>query len=82
MRLTDTNVRKGEYDVILQVDEREVEKKDRTIGEPVQFLMKPEGQRYELVVTDVGRDRIHGYLIVSRVAVTSTGQVAIRSQGR
>ena len=39
-----------------------------TIGEPVQFLVGPERQRYELVVTDVDRDRIRGYLSVARAA--------------
>jgi hypothetical protein len=78
IRLTRTDVRKGKYNMVLHVDDREIEKKDRTLGEPVQFLVGPERQRYELVVTDVGRDRIRGYLMVSRAGTITTRQVAGR----
>jgi chromosome segregation ATPase len=78
IRLTKTDVRKGKYEMVLHVDDRQIEKKDRTIGEPVQFLVGPERQRYELVVTDVDRDRIRGYLSVARAGADGTIRVAVR----
>jgi hypothetical protein len=78
IQLAKTDVRKGKYDVVLHFDDRQIERKDRTIGEPVQFLVGPERQRYELVVTDMERDRIRGYLSVSSVGAIRTKQVAVR----
>lgn len=78
IQLTKTDVRKAKYNVVLHVDDRAIERKDRTIGEPVQFLVGPERQRYELVVTDMERDRIRGYLSVPGVGATAAGQVAVR----
>ena len=78
IQLTKTDVRKGKYDLVLHVDDRQVERKDLTIGEPVQFLAGPERQRHELVVTDMERDRIRGYLSVSTVGAIQASQVAVR----
>ena len=78
IQLTKTDVRKGKYEMVLHVDDRQIEKKDRTIGEPVQFLVGPERQRYELVVTAVERDRIRGYLTVARAGAVGTDRVAVR----
>ena len=78
IQLTKTDVRKGKYDLVLHVDDRQVERKDLTISEPVQFLAGPERQRHELVVTDMERDRIRGYLTVSTVGAIETRQVAVR----
>lgn len=78
IQLTKTDVRKSEYEMVLHVDDRQIEKKDRTIGEPVQFLVGPERRRYELVVTDVDRDRIRGYLSVARAGAGRTTRVAVR----
>ena len=78
IQLTKTDVRKGKYDLVLHVDDRQVERKDLTIGEPVQFLAGPERQRHELVVTDMERDRIRGYLSVSAAGASPASQVAVR----
>jgi chromosome segregation ATPase len=78
IQLTKTDVRKAKYDLVLHVDDRQVERKDLTIGEPVQFLAGPERRRHELVVTDMERDRIRGYLSVSTVGAVQTSQVAAR----
>jgi chromosome segregation ATPase len=78
IQLAKTDVRRGKYDLVLHFDDRQIERKDRTIGEPVQFLVGPERQRYELVVTDMERDRIRGYLSVSNASAMPTRQVAVR----
>lgn len=78
IQLAKTDVRRGQYDLVLHFDDRQIERKDRTIGEPVQFLVGPERQRYELVVTDMERDRIRGYLSVSNAGAMPTRQVAVR----
>ena len=39
-----------------------VEKKDKGINEPLQFYVAKAKQPYELVVNEVGKDQITGYL--------------------
>jgi chromosome segregation ATPase len=60
--LLDANPKKKKYSVRIVVDDNRLEKKDRTVNEPVQFLVGKTKLRYELVVNDVSKDRIVGYL--------------------
>ena len=62
MRLTKTDAKKSKYTVLVVVDDRSVEKKDRTVAEPVQFLVRGSRTPYEVVVMEVAKDRITGYL--------------------
>ena len=48
-------------------DDKTVEKKDRTINEPIQFLTSKARQPYEIVVNQVGKDTIAGYLATPKV---------------
>jgi len=45
-------------------DDKSIEKKDKTTGEPVQFYVKGAARLspYEIVVFDVGKNQISGYL--------------------
>ena len=60
--LRKTDPKKAKYDVLIQVDDSKLEKKDRTANEPVQFLVGRDKLRYEIVVNFVDKDRIRGYL--------------------
>ncbi len=51
-------------------DDKTVQKKDKTINEPVQFLLSKATQPYELVVNDVKKDIISGYLSAPKVQQT------------
>jgi hypothetical protein len=54
---------------ILAADQR-VEKRDKSINEPVQFYVPGKsGQPYELVVNEVGKDTVKGYLATPRVTI-------------
>ncbi len=64
--LTKTDPKKGRYNVKVIADDNQLEKKDRTINEPVQFLVGRNLVRYELVVNWVQKDRIGGYLSVPK----------------
>ncbi|HME10008.1 MAG TPA: hypothetical protein VKG25_23320 [Bryobacteraceae bacterium] len=55
------------YTIELTADDKRVEKKDRTINEPLQFLTSKAKQPYEIVVNDVKKDMIVGYLSVPKV---------------
>jgi hypothetical protein len=60
--LLKTDPKKHKYNVAIQVDDNKLEKKDRTINEPVQFLVGRDQLRYEVVVNTVEKDRIRGYV--------------------
>jgi hypothetical protein len=51
------------YTIEVLADDKTTEKKDRTINEPVQFYVAKGGRLpYEIVVNQVGKDKIVGYL--------------------
>ncbi|MCU1261659.1 MAG: hypothetical protein JWO80_4544 [Bryobacterales bacterium] len=51
----------------LTADDKKTEKKDRTINEPIQFLMARAKQPYEIIVNSVQKDMIVGYLAEPKV---------------
>jgi predicted nucleic acid-binding Zn-ribbon protein len=62
--LNKTDQKKAKYTVTVFVDDRSIEKKDKTAGEPVQFYVRGASRMppYEFVVFDVGKNQISGYL--------------------
>ncbi|GAC1671804.1 MAG: hypothetical protein NVS9B4_27080 [Candidatus Acidiferrum sp.] len=66
--LSKTDQKKSRYSLTVVADDRSIEKRDKTAGEPVQFYMK--GSRmapYEIVVFDVGKNQATGYLSAPKV---------------
>jgi hypothetical protein len=55
------------YTIDVLADDRRVEKKDKTIDEPVQFLVSGAHQPYEIVVNEVKHNQIKGYLATPKV---------------
>jgi septal ring factor EnvC (AmiA/AmiB activator) len=67
LMITKTDQKKGKYNVTIMVDDNKLEKKDRTINEPVQFLVGQNRLRYEIVINWVQKaDRVGGYLSVPK----------------
>jgi hypothetical protein len=73
MRLTNADAKKNKYTVLVTVDDRSVEKKDRTVAEPVQFLVRGSRTPYEVVVMEVSKDRIAGYLSTPKEMASAAG---------
>lgn len=65
--LKKTDPKKNRYTIEVTVDDQVVEKKDKTSNEPVQFLTSKARQPYELVVNQVKKDVIVGYLATPKV---------------
>ena len=59
--------KKNRYTIELTADDKTVEKKDRGVNEPLQFLVAKARQPYEIVVNDIKKDQIVGYLSVPKV---------------
>jgi cell division protein FtsB len=64
MTLTKTDPKKAKYTITVFADDRSIEKKDKTSGEPVQFYVKGTSRMgpYEIVVFDVNKSQVTGYL--------------------
>src|ERR1700739_580119 len=64
MSLNRTDPKKAKYTLTVVADDKTIEKKDKTSGEPVQFYVKGGARMapYEIVVFDVGKNQITGYL--------------------
>jgi peptidoglycan hydrolase CwlO-like protein len=64
MSLNRTDPKKAKYTLTVVADDKTIEKKDKTSGEPVQFYVKGSARLapYEIVVFDVGKNQITGYL--------------------
>ena len=80
LQLRKTDTKKAKYDVVIQVDDSRLEKKDRTANEPVQFLVGRDKLRYELVVNFVDKDRIRGYLSTPKDKVLAAERPAFRQE--
>lgn len=67
IQLKRTDPKRNKYTIDVIADDKRVEKKDRNINEPVQFYVSKARQPYELVVNEVRKDQIIGYLATPKV---------------
>lgn len=67
MRLKSADAKKNRYTLELIADDKLVEKKDKTINEPVQFMLSKATQPFEIVVNEVKKNMIAGYLSAPKV---------------
>jgi cell division protein FtsB len=56
------------YTVNVVADDKSIEKKDKTVGEPIQFYVKGARAPYEIVVFDLSKDEAKGYLSTPKSA--------------
>ena len=63
-----TDAKRSKFTVDVIADDKKIEKRDKTANEPVQFyVLSKARQPYELVVNEVGKDSVKGYLAVPEV---------------
>ena len=74
--LKNADMKKNRYTLELVADDKKVEKKDRSVNEPVQFYMGKYRQPCEIVVNQVAKDRVVGYLSQPKVVAPRTQQAA------
>jgi hypothetical protein len=78
LQLRKTDTKKAKYDVIIQVDDSRLEKKELLANVPVQFLVGRDKLRYELVVNFVDKDRVRGYVSAPKDKVLSAERPQFR----
>lgn len=62
LQLKRVDSKKGKFTLNVMADDRIIEKKDRTLFEPLQFLTGRDRQLYEVVVLTADKNRISGYM--------------------
>ena len=67
LQLKKTDPKRNRYTVDLLADDKKVEKKDKNTNEPVQFYVTGSRQPLELVVNEVIKDQISGYISAPKV---------------
>jgi chromosome segregation ATPase len=67
IRLKSTDPKKNRFTVEVTADDKTFDKKDRSVNEPVQFLLSRSKVPYELIVNEVKKDMIIGYLAEPKV---------------
>ena len=65
--LKKTDPKKNRYTIDVIADDKTVEKRDRGVNEPVQFIVSRASQPYELIVNEVRKDMIVGYVAAPKV---------------
>jgi len=78
LHLRKTDVKRQKYTLHLIADDRTIEKKDKTSNEPVQFYQDGYRQPTEIVVNQIHKDRIVGYVSVPKQGEGRTAQTALR----
>ena len=68
LRKADT--KRNRYTVDVRADDKLVEKRDKSINEPVQFYTARAHQPYEFVVNEVRKDKVIGYLATPKVTLS------------
>ncbi len=75
VELRSTNPKKNQFTVDLYVDDMRLEKKNRAIGEPIYFYTRGTRTPLELVVNQVAKDKIVGYMSVPKAQPTQASAV-------
>jgi hypothetical protein len=67
IHLKKADAKKNRYTIEITADDKRTEKKDKSVNEPVQFYTSKARQPYEVVVNEVKKDQIVGYLATPKV---------------
>jgi hypothetical protein len=77
LTLTKTNTKRNRFNLMLLADDLEIEKKDKTVNEPVYFYIGGSKRVYELVVNKVESKTVRGYISTPKGAT----QMAASTEG-
>jgi len=70
LQLKKVDPKRGRFTLNVIADDRTIEKKDRTLFEPLQFYTGRDRMLYELVVLTVAKDKVTGYISTPKNAPT------------
>jgi len=67
LTLKKSDPKRNRYTVEVMADDKRVEKRDKTVNEPVQLYVSDNRQPYEIVVNQIRKDEVVGYLSTPKV---------------
>ena len=71
LALKKADPKRAKFTMELNADDRKIEKKDKTLNEPVQFYVASTARTpYEIVVNEISKDTVVGYLATPKVQVS------------
>ncbi len=73
LELKKTDPKRSKFTLNVLADDKTIEKKDRTVAEPLQFYSGKDRQLYELVVFTVQKDKVTGYLSTPKTGAAPQG---------
>lgn len=62
LSLKKADVKRSKYTVYVSADDKNIEKKDKNLDEPVQFYSGKSPALFEVVVNNIGKNEVQGYL--------------------
>jgi chromosome segregation ATPase len=68
LQLKKVDEKRGKYTMNVSADDRNIEKKDKNLDEPVQFYTGKDPVLYEMVVNVVEKNKVSGYLSIPKGA--------------
>jgi hypothetical protein len=71
LALKKADVKRNRFTLDVMADDKRVEKKDKSINEPVQFYTSGARTPYEVVVNEIRKDQVIGYLSVPKVKIVA-----------
>lgn len=77
VELRGTNIKKNQFTVDLYVDDMRLEKKNRAVDEPIYFYTRGTRVPLELVVNQIGKDKVVGYMSVPKAQPTQASALTI-----
>jgi hypothetical protein len=80
VQLKKTDTKHYRFTMNVVADDKNIEKKDKTVGEPVQFYVHGARAPYEIVVFDLTKDSAKGYLSTPKSATAAPPAAAPATQ--
>jgi predicted nucleic acid-binding Zn-ribbon protein len=71
LQLKKTDPKKSKFTLCVMADDKKIEKKDRTINEPLQFYTGRDRNLFEVVINTVDKNTVTGYLSTPKNVATS-----------
>jgi hypothetical protein len=73
LQLKKADEKHSKYTLLVSSDDRNIEKKDKSLDEPVQFYNGKDPVLYELVVNVIEKNRVSGYLSIPKTGTKAAG---------
>jgi len=82
VELKDTNIKKNQFTINVLADDKNFEKKNRSVNEPIFFYTGGSRQAAELVINKVSKSTASGYLSVPKAGATTSAETSSPGTGQ